>query len=1306
MCRSTMSPCAAIVSRRPLVPLSFLVGVAYSVTEVATLASPPVHEAYGRLPVSFEENRGQTDPQVEFLSRGRGYTVFLTKGGEAVVALSTADSSTQAPGDPAAPTASGAVVRLKLVDARATASAVGRDPLPGKVNYLTGQDAKRWRTGIATYRKAAYEDVYPGIDLVYHGDQGQLEYDFIVEPGADPDVIALHVDGADWLQIDDAGDLVVHIGDRQMRQQKPVVYQQIGGARTEIAGEYVLLESGQVKFGLGKYDESVPLVIDPVLVYSTYLGGAFSRGAPDSGVDIAIDAAGNTYVAGNTRARDFPTTAGAYDSSYSSGVFNTSEVFVAKLDSAGSTLVYSTFLGGSGVDGVTGLEVDANGNAYVAGSTESADFPTTAGAYDTSWNGDADGFVAKLAAGGGALLYSTFLGNDGFEGAAELVVDDGGNAYIVGFTTSTGFPTTVGAYDTTHNGGQDAFVTKLNPTASTLVYSTFLGGSVFDSGRGLAVDVAGNTYVTGDTRSSDFPTTPGAYDTSWNNSGDAFVAKLNATGTALVYSTFLGGSPVAERGSGSDVGLGIGIDAAGNAYVAGTTNAANFPTTPGGSGWIGPPNQTHAFVTKVDAAGSALIYSTYLGGGQPLGTTAEAVVVDVEGNAYVTGRTGFALPSTPGAYDTTFNLGAPDAFVAKLGPMGPPWIYATFLGGSGQEQDIGSGLAIDAAGKAYVTGQACSTGFPTTAGAYDSSADGCDAFVTVLDPAGAALVYSTYLGGGFQPGGGQFGNALAVDGTGNVYVTGSTTSADFPTSAGAYDTTQNAMDVFVTKLDQTGSTLVYSTFLGGGDGDGGRGVAVDASGQAYVTGETSSGDFPTTAGAYDTTHNGSVDVFVSKLSTTGDGLAYSTLIGGNGFDSSGGIAIDASGNAYVTGSTNSTNGFPTTAGAFDTSRNGLNDAFVTKIDATGAALSYSTFLGGTGSEEYGRGVAVDSTGHAYVAGSTDAPDFPTTATAYDSTYNLKGDAFLTKVDPTGTGLWYSTFLGGGSGDSALGVAIDESGNAYVTGTTTSTDFPTTAGAFDLSPNGGPVDAFVTKLDAAGGNLAYSTFVGGSGHDQGNAVAVDASGSAWVTGLTFSTDFPTTPGAVDSSANDFSDAFVTKLDATGAALAYSTYLGPGVVQDVAVGVGGTVYVTGSTSSNDFPTTLGAYDRSRNGTGSNVFITKIGVCGDVRGIGSIGAQRGWALFGLDVTEDAAGTGGPVVYLDPSSRRWLRSTAITSLVISGPQATIIGQGQDNTRAVVSFRVDVLDGDADTFSIDWPGYAASGSLTFGDIAVGHECN
>jgi hypothetical protein len=639
--------------------------------------------------------------------------------------------------------------------------------------------------------------------------------------------------------------------------------------------------------------------------------------------------------------------------------------------------------------------------------------------------------------------------------------------------------------------------------------------------------------------------------------------------------------------------------------------------------------------------------------------------------------------------------------------MGPPLIYSTFLGGTGPGQDIGSGLAIDAAGKAYVTGQACSTGFPTTAGAYDSSPDGCDAFVTVLDPAGAALVYSTYLGGGFQPGSaGESGKALAVDGTGNVYVTGSTTSADFPTSAGAYDTTQNAMDVFVTKLDQIGSTLVYSTFLGGGDVDVGRGVAVDASGQAYVTGETASGDFPTTAGAYDTTHNGRRDVFVSKLSTTGDGLAYSTVIGGAGDDSSAGIAIDASGNAYVTGSAES-NGFPTTAGAFDTSRNGLNDAFVTKIDATGAALSYSTFLGGTGSEEYGRGVAVDSTGYAYVTGSTNAPDFPTTATAYDSTYNGGGDAFVTKVDPTGTGLWYSTFLGGSSGDSALGVAIDESGNAYVTGATTSTDFPTTAGAFDLSANGGPVDAFVTKLDAAGGNLAYSTFVGGSGHDQGNAVAVDASGSAWVAGLTFSADFPTTPGAVDSSASGLNDAFVTKLDATGAALAYSTYLGPdAVVEQVAVGVGGTVYVTGSTSSNDFPTTLGAYDRSRNGTGSDVFITKIGVCGDVRGIGSIGAQRGWALFGLDVKEDAAGTGGPVVYLDPSSRRWLRSTAITSLVISGPQATIIGQGQDNTRAVVSFRVDVLEGDPDTFSIDWPGYAASGSLTFGNIAVRHECS
>jgi beta-propeller repeat-containing protein len=695
---------------------------------------PKLMETFGKLPLMFEANRGQTDQQVKFLSRGRGYTLFLT-GTEAVLALRQGSTNSLAPDSGERDRVRGQVLRMQFKGANPTPRASGLEPLPGIVNYFIGNDPKRWRTNIPTYQKVAYTNIYPGIDLIYYGNQRQLEYDFVVRPGADPTRIVLGVQGADRLEVDDQGDLLVRTAAGLLRQRKPVIYQEVDGGRKEIPGGYVLRGPHEAGFQVAAYDKSRPLVIDPVLAYSTYLGGS----ASDRGFGIAVDPAGNAYVTGVTASSDFPTTAGAVDTTFNGG----SDAFVTKLDAAGSMLLYSTYLGGSSVEGdvrsfglVTGgIAVDPAGNAYVTGVTASSDFPTTAGAVDTSFNGGSDTFVTKLDAAGSMLLYSTYLGDSGSDVGFGIAVDPAGNAYVTGQTDSFNFPTTPGSFDTSLSGVHDAFVTKLNVSGSALVYSTYLGGSVGEAANAIALDAAGSAYVTGVTTSGDFPTTAGAVDTTFAGGciaifgcGDAFVTKLDPAGSAPVYSTFLGGSSF-------DQGLGIAVDPAGNAYVTGDTFSSDFATTAGAvdttCGTDGTCNGTlrDAFVTKLDPGGSMLLYSTYLGASRAdLGF---GIAVDLAGNAYVTGLTSSSdFPTTAGAVDTTFNGGFFDVFVTKLDPGGSMLLYSTYLGGSGSDE--GLGIAVDPAGNAYVTGDTTSS-FPTTPGAVDTTFNGSvDAFVTKL----------------------------------------------------------------------------------------------------------------------------------------------------------------------------------------------------------------------------------------------------------------------------------------------------------------------------------------------------------------------------------------------------------------------------------------------------------------------------------------------------------------------------------------------------------------------------------------------
>jgi hypothetical protein len=739
-------------------------------------AQPRLVEAYGRLPLSFEANQGQTDQRVRFLARGGSYTFFLT-GDSAVLALRKSalngkgqmakaktgsqesqfqstllkspaslqfpDSTSQVSATDDGPRTKDTVLCMRVVGANPSARVIGQEELPGKSNYFIGNDPEKWHTNVPNYAKVKYANVYPGVDVVYYGNQGELEYDFVVQPGADPRQIRLqvvapassrHAAKMAALHLDANGDLVAGIGDGEVIFHKPVVYQprvnyeprtkkqEPRTTNKEVIDGHYLLQGNRLTFEVASYDKTRPLVIDPTLVYSTYLGGSNW----DQANGIAVDASGNAYVTGLAFSGNFPTTTGTLQSARGFPV--ASLAFLSKLNGTGSALIYSTYLGGSNADNEgRGVAVDTSGNAYVTGWTASGNFPTTAGAFQTTFGGGYDdAFVSKLNATGSALVYSTYLGGSSYDEGHGIVVGASGDAYVAGISYSSNFPTTRGAFQTTLAGFDDAFVSKLNPAGSALVYSTYLGGSSYDEGDGIAVDTSGNAHVTGLTHSSDFPTTAGAFQTKPGGGFDAFVSKLNPAGSALFYSTYLGGGS-------DDFGFGIAVDTSGNAYVTGSTYSSDFPTTAGA--FQTTPGEGHgggyddAFVVKLNAVGKVLVYSTYLGGGGD--DVGYGIAVDTSGNAFVTGATYSAyFPTTAGAFQTTL-AGAYNAFLSKMNPAGSALLYSTYLGGSHVDQ--GRGIAVDESGNAYVAGGTSSHNFPTTAGAFQSTLPGVNgAFVAQM----------------------------------------------------------------------------------------------------------------------------------------------------------------------------------------------------------------------------------------------------------------------------------------------------------------------------------------------------------------------------------------------------------------------------------------------------------------------------------------------------------------------------------------------------------------------------------------------
>lgn len=729
-------------------------------SDVTKTSKQHVGEVYGKLPLAFEANTGQTNNQVKFLSRGPGYTLFLTRRAEAVLVLN-AVASKDTSGEPRrAPQSTvkphpedktPSVIRMQLVNTDVMPQGAGQDELPGKANYFVGDDPKKWRTNVPLFSKVQYRNVYPGVDLAYYGNQQQLEYDFIVAPGADPRSITLNFEGVKKLSLDSQGNLVLAAKESKVRLEKPRIYQDVDGTRREIPGAYVLKNEHEVGFQVAAYDAAKSLVIDPVLSYSTYLGGSGNNAGGDSAAGIVVDSAGNAYIIGTTGSPDFPTTPGAFQTtgpapcSSNLGCAQSLDVFVTKLNPQGSALIYSSFLGGTYLNYGSGIDVDSSGNAYLTGTTCSSDFPTTLGAFQSVFRGNttfgvANAFVAKVDPAGSSLVYSTYLGGSGTGGAMvggtcyhgdqgnSIAVDGIGDAYVAGGTQSADFPTTPGSFQPAyHSNSNSAFITKLNPTGTSLLYSTYLGGSSYDAAYGLALDQGGRAYVTGRASSTDFPTTPGAFQTasplkvgSCCATSSVFVTEMNADGTALIYSTYVGGN-------GWDVALGIALDSAGSAYVTGSTNSINFPTTPGAFQPVAPIKTgtfaTNAFVTKLNNTGSGLAYSSYVGGIGGGSDSAYCIAVDSVGDAFLTGyTTSIDFPITANAIQPVpADAGNGDAFVLALNPQGTAPVYSSYLGGIGGSS-FGAGIALDSSLNAYVVGGTASTAFPTTLGAFQSTA--------------------------------------------------------------------------------------------------------------------------------------------------------------------------------------------------------------------------------------------------------------------------------------------------------------------------------------------------------------------------------------------------------------------------------------------------------------------------------------------------------------------------------------------------------------------------------------------------------
>ena len=701
-----------------LARLGFFLSAASMLAAAGGLSRPDAalsqaRTALARLPLRFEANRGQWDPAVRYAARANGYALLLTAAGP-VVAL---------PGSQR--------VAIRLLDSNPAAPIEALDPLPSHTDYFLGS-RDRWRTDIPNYSRVRYRAAYPGIDVVYYGNPSRLEYDFVLQPGADPRAIRLQFRGAGRLSITPEGDLAFESAGTRMVQEKPVIYQEDrrSAVRRQVQGRYVLMARNVVGIRLEHYDRTAPLVIDPTLVYSTFMGGSES----DQITAAKLDSAGRLYVAGSTTTNDLLATTNTYQAANAGGT----DVFVAVIDTTpgkGFPILYFTYVGGSGTDIPLAMALDSSSNIYLTGTTTSTDFPTAGSAIQTAGAGSniVSGFVLELnpglSSGTSSLAYSSYLGGTtGNQSANAIALDSGGNIYVIGSTKATDFPVSSTAYQSTLNGLQDAFLCKITTSSSTLVYSTYLGGELEDDGRGIAVASNGQVYFAVNTNSTQFPLAGVAYASSLAGNYDIIIGAMDMTqsGTgSLVYATYFGGSD-------NDVARKLALDANGNLLLTGYTLSYDFPVTQdalqpvyGGNG--------DAFVLVVNPRNPAfLLYSSYLGGAD--GEAGNDIAADSAGFLYVTGYTlSPNFPTTADALQPAWGRSI-DIFVTKLqrgaaGPAGLKW--STYFGSGTANSGLALVLGLD--GTVYVAGYAGSQ-FQATSGATQGAFDGgySDGFILVM----------------------------------------------------------------------------------------------------------------------------------------------------------------------------------------------------------------------------------------------------------------------------------------------------------------------------------------------------------------------------------------------------------------------------------------------------------------------------------------------------------------------------------------------------------------------------------------------
>ncbi len=1073
------------------------------------------------MPIYFEANRGQIEEPVDFVARGRDHTIYLSAGGALVALREAGLSGDSIRHDPLRPGTEATVhfVRMSLRGGNSKAEVAGQEQFAGRVNYLIGNNPAAWRQGIPMFAKVCYAGVYPGVDVIYYGNDRQLEYDFIVAPGADPSAIALRFDGADRLEIDGTGDLVLHLGKGQLRHHKPIVYQTVKGVRREVAGSYRLKDRRTVVFALGTYDRREPLVIDPWLSYSTYLGGGRSDGA----WAVAADAQGSAYIAGDTLSVFKKLPLSGEQTNYGGGTDFGGDAFAARLDYDGTNLLfgYLTYLGGNSLDGAMGLAIDGSGSAYITGYTLSTNFPVTGASLQARISGTndpvfktppPDAFVTRLDTNGYAV-YSTYLGGENAEVGTEIAVDTSGCAYITGYTESRIVYTTTNLVCTTTGGTNTVCVTNV-VDVTVLVTNSIVTNVVSKKVSGskvLVTNVVETTLVDFITNAFGFPT---VQPIQFQNRGfaDLFISKLDANGSNLLFSTYLGGGS-------RDFGTGIAVDPSGNVVVSGWSDSSNFPITNAVQSFNA--GRRDAVITKLDATGTNLLYSTYLGGAQ--NDMGYRVAVDGAGAAYVTGpQASTDFPSTPGALNrgglfastnvgtswalssSGFTHGTVNAFVAD--PVNPGIFYAGTP--RGVFKTVDGGVAWSAVNAGLFPRLVLSL-------AVDPSATD-----TIYAGTSAGLYVSTNAGLGWLP-------------EGQITVTETNhTTTFFGLNPGLPSTAIRSIYV-----DPLVSTNVFvGTALGVYYRTASSNEVSDAAWFRLNSGLKNHSVFALAVHPVLPT---------TLFAATDGGIFVSTNRGTNWRSSSTGLVSKRSRALAIDPVTPSTLYAGTLSGFHKSTNSGTNWLVLTNglgrpainavlIDPAQPSILYAGATNGLfksvdgGNNWLASGTGLETANVSTIAFDPSASGALLAGTRSTNFAGGSNDVFLAKLAPGGLALEYALTFGGSRGDEGWGVAVDPSGSAFVTGFTLSKNFPVT-NAMDLQTNyGGKSDAFVAQVDPGGTNLLFSIYLGGKRSDAGQGIALDGLGNVYVVGRTEASSFPITNAVQAKFGSGRNDAFVTRL----------------------------------------------------------------------------------------------------------------------------------------------------------------------------------